>query len=107
MQLLKWFFVLIMGVAVVMFAIANRSSVTLNFNPLPFTVDIPLFIIIFIGAVLGFVMGGLLASLKNLTNHRKIAKQQKQIEALEKELAALKAGQAVQNTVEGSAGEKS
>ncbi|UCH74235.1 MAG: DUF1049 domain-containing protein [Rhodospirillales bacterium] len=48
-------------VAVPLFAISNLSSVDLKFWPLPFVVQVPVFVIALAGLAVGFFAGGIVA----------------------------------------------
>ena len=63
-RLLNWLVLLPLAVVIVLFAVANRTWVTVSFDPfaselpaLAFTV--PLFIVAFAGVIVGVVIGGL------------------------------------------------
>ncbi len=65
-RLLNWFVLLPLAIVIVLFAVANRTSVTVSFDPFPgdapalgFTV--PLFIVAFAGLIVGVIIGGLIS----------------------------------------------
>jgi uncharacterized integral membrane protein len=65
-RLLNWFVLLPLAIVIVLFAVANRASVVVSFDPfsgdmsaLAFTV--PLFIVAFAGLIVGVVIGGLVS----------------------------------------------
>lgn len=88
MRIATW----VVGVPVVVvtaiFAVANRHTVTFSLDPLPWAVDLPLFIVV-IGA---FVVGLLIAAgigLLRLSRARGVVRRQRrEIERLERDLAA-------------------
>jgi len=58
-----------LGVVIVMFAVANRESVTVSFDPFnaaqpAFALQLPLFVLIFVLVGLGVLVGGIAAWLK-------------------------------------------
>ena len=65
-SLLNWFILLPLAIVIVLFAVANRKSVVVSFDPfssetsaLAFTV--PLFIVVFAGLIFGILIGGLVS----------------------------------------------
>jgi uncharacterized integral membrane protein len=47
----------ILLVLLVVFAVANRQAVTVNTDPLPFAVDLPLYLLVFLVFFAGLVIG--------------------------------------------------
>ena len=65
-RLLNWFVLLPFAVVIVLFAVANRKSVVVSFDPFAgdlsaLTFDVPLFIIIFAAMIVGVLIGGLVS----------------------------------------------
>jgi uncharacterized integral membrane protein len=65
-RLLNWFVFLPLGIVIVLFAVANRKSVVVSFDPFAgdqsvLTFDVPLFIVAFAGLIVGVVIGGLVS----------------------------------------------
>jgi len=63
-RLLNWFVLLPLAVVIVLFAVANRTWVTVSLDPFegkesPLTLYVPLFIVIFAALIVGIVIGGL------------------------------------------------
>ena len=46
------------AVLVIAFSISNRSLVTLELLPLPFSIEAPVYAVVLAGAVVGFIFGG-------------------------------------------------
>lgn len=46
------------AVVVVLFAIANRVQVTVEFDPLPFAVKVPLYVVAMVAMLIGLLIGG-------------------------------------------------
>jgi uncharacterized integral membrane protein len=62
-KFLSWIVFLLIGIATVALAVANRHAVVVSFDPLPFSYDIPLFAValaaVFIGLIVGFAVSWL------------------------------------------------
>ena len=68
-RLLNWFVFLPLGIVIVLFAVANRTSVVVSFDPFagemsPLTFSVPLFIVVFAGLIVGIGIGGLISLAK-------------------------------------------
>lgn len=60
-KILSWMITLPLGLIIIVFSIANRAPVEVSIWPLPFTAEIPLYIISLIALVAGVVWGGISA----------------------------------------------
>ena len=56
-KLLFWLLVAPVAVIAGFLAVANRAVVTFSFDPLPFAVDLPLYVLVLVSAFLGLVAG--------------------------------------------------
>ncbi len=68
-KLVTIFVLLPLGIVIVMFAVANRQVVTVSFDPFSaaqpaFSVTVPLFVLIFTLTILGVIVGGVAAWLR-------------------------------------------
>jgi putative membrane protein len=75
----------------VLFAISNRETVSLTLWPLPFLVDLPLYLVFFLSLLLGFLIGATTAWIAGSRVRRELRRRRRRIEALERELAATQA----------------
>lgn len=82
---------LLLTTIVVIFSISNRQIVSLDLFPLPFTIDTPLFFFGFVMFSMGVLLGGMFFSLKTMRTRSLLKKQNKRKDALENEVAALRA----------------
>lgn len=88
---LRLFVFAMVALLVVLFAVANRHTVTLSLDPLPLEISAPLFLLVVLSFVLGYAwssIGGLTQRLKTLQENRR---QQRKLEALNTEVSALRA----------------
>ncbi len=101
MKLVSWVFMALLGLAIIILSIGNKADVTFSFYPLPFEMDVPLFVLILAGAFLGVLLGSLKtwmndgkARRENRQNKREVVKLQGEITRLnrtvDEEEAALK-----------------
>jgi uncharacterized integral membrane protein len=59
--LVSWLLLAPLAVLMIAFAVANRASVEIRFDPLPFAVEAPLFAFAYFCIFIGLVCGGLAA----------------------------------------------
>lgn len=101
MRILKILFLIVVAVAAVFLAVANRDPVTLNLLPVAFDIGIPTsvtapkFVIIFAAVFVGLLIGLVLEALRE-TRHRRAEREYKRKAAvLDREVSRLarKAGE--------------
>lgn len=85
----KFFFALLLTLLLVFFAVVNRELVDISLFPLPYTLELPKFLLAIVSFAAGAVVGGLIVSLKHGPIRRHYKKQHKRVEALENELGTL------------------
>jgi uncharacterized integral membrane protein len=89
--LVHWVVTAPVAVAVVVFAVSNRDAVSVTFWPLPVLIQAPLYLVVLLALVAGFLVGELIAWI-NAGRARRLARERaRRIEALERELAATQA----------------
>ena len=86
MRLLFWAVVLPLAVVVALFAVHNGETVTLDFDPLPYLVDLPLYAVVLLGVFLGMVVGGAAAWLGQGRWRRQARSLHRRVRQLEQEL---------------------
>ncbi|NDR59498.1 LapA family protein [Aliiruegeria sabulilitoris] len=85
--------------ALVVVAMANRSFVTLTVLPEPlanlanwnFSIDLPLFIVALGGVAVGLLLGYLFEWIRESKHRSEVAKRQRQVKQLHREVSQLKA----------------
>jgi uncharacterized integral membrane protein len=94
-RLLNWFVLLPLAVVIVLFAVANRTSVTVSFDPfasetpaLAFTV--PLFIVAFAGVIVGVAIGGLASLARQWRLWRAVRAAQDELACAKAEVESLR-----------------
>ncbi|WP_308911172.1 LapA family protein [Pseudokordiimonas caeni] len=89
--LLRRLFWGILAVLLVFFAVNNRAPVTIAFEPFPFTVTMPLWLVLFVGIFVGLAVAGMVTSwlrLKGFTARRKAERRAKSLEGEMADLTA-------------------
>jgi uncharacterized integral membrane protein len=84
-----------LAIVIVVFAVANRQPVTVSFDPFPSTdsalaATVPLFVLIFIILVLGVIIGGIAAWLRQSPWRRTARKLDADVRALHEELGEIR-----------------
>jgi len=91
MKLLFWLIVALAGAVLALFAASNRGEVTLGLWPLPFVIELPLYLGILFSLLIGFVAGAVCAWTGGRHRRREARRRGRRIAALERELAATQA----------------
>jgi uncharacterized integral membrane protein len=93
-KLVFWLVLVPLAIIILMFAVANREIVTVSFDPFDATapaasVSVPLFALIFVLVILGVIVGGVAAWLRQ-SGYRRVARQRDaEVSALRREIETL------------------
>jgi uncharacterized integral membrane protein len=79
---------LLIAIVLILFAVSNRETVSVGFWPLPFLVDVPLYLVCFLSVVIGALIGVAIAWMAGHGKRRELRARHRRIEALERELTA-------------------
>src|SRR5215813_4096725 len=79
------------AVVLILIAVSNRERVSLGLWPLPFLLDMPLYLLFFLGLLVGGLFGLSAAGISGRRRRRELQRQRRRSEALERELAATQA----------------
>lgn len=98
MRYIRYLFLAIVGLALILLALANRDFVTLKLLPdelvsvlgLSGTISLPLFAVILLGVFLGLVIGFVWEYLREYKHRRDLSKSKKEVRGLEREVRKLK-----------------
>jgi uncharacterized integral membrane protein len=88
MKLFHWLVTAPLALILVIFAIANRATVTLTFWPLPLTLEAPVYLTVLLTLVVGFLIGELVACLNGRRWRREARRLARRVDELERTLAA-------------------
>jgi uncharacterized integral membrane protein len=80
--------ILAAAMLLILFAVSNRETVSLELWPLPFLVDLPLYLLFFLSLLVGTVIGASAARIAGRGTRRELRRHRRRSEALERELAA-------------------
>lgn len=82
---------ILFGVIFVVFAVANRQSVELSLFPLPYSAQMPVFLLSMVCFMCGVVIAGIILSGRSAKSRRLFAAEHKRVLALQNELEGVKA----------------
>jgi uncharacterized integral membrane protein len=88
LKLVHWLVAVPVAVLLIVFAVSNREAVTVTFWPLPVALGAPLWLVVLLAALLGFLFGELVAWVNGRRWRRAARQKTRRIDALERELAA-------------------
>jgi lipopolysaccharide assembly protein A len=79
------------AVFLVLFAVSNRETVSLALWPLPFILELPLYLLFFLSLLIGALVGVSAGWIGGRRNRRELRRRRRRIDALERELTATQA----------------
>lgn len=91
MKLLAWAIAAAVAVVVIAFAVANRGAVPISVEPLPYVLEVPVWVLSVGALAVGFLAGALVRWLLDLKWHRAARRSRRRARALERELAEARA----------------
>lgn len=86
MRFIYWFVTALVALVMVVFAVSNRAVVSLTFFPLPVAIDAPLYLVVIAAAVLGFIVGALVAWLGAGRHRREARHLRRRIDRLQQDV---------------------
>jgi uncharacterized integral membrane protein len=91
MRFLWWIALALVAVVLILFAISNRETVSVELWPLPAVFEMPLYLMVLGTLLIGFVVGELVAWVGSWRWRREARRSRDRIAMLEHELAAERA----------------
>ena len=88
MKAVYWTATLLAAVLLIPFALSNREHVSLGLWPLPFLVDLPLYLLVLLLLLAGFIIGAVATWIAGRHVRRELRRRRRRVEALERELGA-------------------
>ncbi len=98
MRLLAWLTGVPLAVVLAVFAVANRQEMRIDLWPLPWAVDVAVYLAVLLPLVAGAVIGGLAVWAAGHGARRAARTERKRAQSLDRQLAALQARQDEQHT---------
>ena len=89
MRIVRWAAVFLLVAATGVFALSNAEVVELRFEPLPWTLSLPVSFAILAAGLAGFFLGVIVAWLSGGRSRRQARRGQRRIDELEGELARI------------------
>jgi uncharacterized integral membrane protein len=90
MKIFAWSLALVLVLVTIVFAINNRAPSSLDFWPLPFVVNLPLYGLVLLGLLIGFLIGASTSWLAGGKWRRLARMRKREIEIQAKEISELK-----------------
>ena len=90
MKIVSWIFFLLLALAVILFAIANRGEVNVSFDPFPVAFAAPLYVVVLGAAFIGIAGAALGVARSGWRARRRVRKAEKRTAHAEAELARLR-----------------
>jgi putative membrane protein len=88
MKLFFWLLLPVFTVLLAVFAVSNREAVDIGLWPLVHVIELPLYLIVLLTLLVGFIVGEVAAWIAGRHWRREVRRRGRRIEALERELAA-------------------
>lgn len=79
----------IVAAVVVLFIVANRGKVEISLWPLPYLVDLPLYLVFFIGLFAGMVLAGAIGVIRRARSFARARRAEKESRRLQAEVDSL------------------
>ena len=81
MRFLRVFIGALLLLILIVFAVANKDAVTVSIEPLPFVIELPLYLLVFAVFFVGLVFGVVIGRLNAWSSSRRRAEAEKQRQA--------------------------
>jgi lipopolysaccharide assembly protein A len=81
-----WVVIVVVSSLLIAFTVSNRGTVSLELWPLPFLVELPLYLLVLLLSLASFVIGAATAWIGGRRVRRELRRRRRRVEALEGEL---------------------
>ena len=88
MRAVYWAVIVVVAALLIPFAVSNRATVSLGLWPLPFLIDLPLYLLVLLILLMGFVAGAATAWIAGRRVRRELRRWRRRAGGLEGELKA-------------------
>ena len=83
MRAVYWAVIVVASSLLIAFAVSNRTTVSLGLWPLPFLIDLPLYLLVLLLLLAGFVVGAATTWIAGRRVRRELRRRRRRVEALE------------------------
>lgn len=90
MHRIAWIVTIPIALVAISFAVSNREAVTIALWPLPGVINAPLYLVVLLPLVAGFLAGGLIAWVASARTRRALRRQTTRIDQIEAEILTAK-----------------
>lgn len=91
MRIVRWLITALIALVLIVFAVSNRQGAAVSFWPFSFMIEAPLYLVVLLALLVGFLLGELVAWLNGRRWRREARVRGRRLDALERELAATQA----------------
>jgi putative membrane protein len=88
-KIIKSLLLILLTAVFVTFAVANREFISLSLFPLPYTVEMPKFLLAIVCVALGAIIGWMVLGVRMSKNYFQMKSEHKRVVALQNEVSAL------------------
>ncbi len=90
MKFIFWIVLLVVAVVFIAFSVTNRSVVTVDLWPSPYSIDMPLFGVALVALFIGFIWGGIIAWVYGGKTRERVRNMYRRAESDKRDLAILR-----------------
>lgn len=91
MKVLAWGLFFLLALIAVLFAIANRQAIVISLDPLPFTVQAPLYLVVLVAAFAGLLVAAVTAGVSAGRARSRLRQAERRIARIEADNSRLRA----------------
>ncbi len=91
MKLLSWGLFVLLALIAILFAIANRQDIVISLDPLPFTLQAPLYLVVLVAAFAGLIVAAVAAGFSAGRARSRLRQAESRIARIEADNARLRA----------------
>ncbi len=90
MKTVKFIVLLLLALVFIIFCVVNHGPVTISLFPVPYSFDIPVFVLALLSMAFGVMITGVVMNIKLLKNYSSNRKTIQRMQAVENEIKALR-----------------
>lgn len=90
MKLLKFFLIFILALIFIIFCVVNRALITLDLFPLPYSINVPVFVLFLLSIAVGAIVTGLMLNIQIFRMRHLVKNTRQRMQAVENENKSLR-----------------